>query len=249
MMPSAWRLKMETPVDNASTHLPATSVNRAEMRVGSIVMLLGGVGGFIANLFHPHPPHQTEALLRMLVAAPHWSQLHFLIMLSVVFMVCGLAMLTRNLADPMARALGTLGRYLVILGGGVYLVEVMIDGGATKFFADRWSEAADPAQKAALFNSADAVAHVWFSLFPVFAGVFIGLAFAVIGAAVCVSKNFPRWLGLWGIIGGTLCFITGLGAGLRFPVPLPIWIAGVTAAATWGLALGPMMWRASSRTT
>lgn len=185
-------LKMETPVDNASMHLPATSVNRAEMRVGSIVMLLGGVGGFIANLFHPHPPHQTEALLRMLVAAPHWSQLHFLIMLSVVFFVCGVAMLTRNLADPMARALGALGRYLVILGGGVYLVEVMIDGGATKFFADRWSEAADPAQKAALFNSADAVAHVWFSLFPVFAGVFIGLAFVVIGAAISVSKNFPR---------------------------------------------------------
>ena len=39
--------------------------------------------------------------------------------------------------------------------GRVYLVEVMIDGLATKFFADRWSEEADPAQKAALFNSAD----------------------------------------------------------------------------------------------
>jgi hypothetical protein len=239
---------METPVYNAFMHLPATAVNRAEMRIGSIAMLLGGVGGFVASLFHPHPPHQTEALLRLLVAAPHWSQLHFLIMLSVVFGVCGLAMLTRNLADPMARALGTLGRYLVILGGSVYLVEVMIDGFATKFFADRWSEAADPAQKAAFLTSADAVAHVWFSLFPVFAGVYLGLAFAVIGAAVSASKNFPRWLGLWGVFGGTLCFITGLGAGLRFPVPLPIWIAGVTAAASWGLALGPMMWRAGSRT-
>src|SRR5207302_632548 len=119
------------------------------------------VGAFIANLFHPHPPHLTEALLRLLVAAPHWSQLHFLIMLSVVFLVCGLAMLTRNLAGPMARALGTLGRYLVILGGTVYLVEIMIDGFATKFFADRLADASDPAQKAALFTSADAVAHVW----------------------------------------------------------------------------------------
>ena len=43
--------------------------------------------------------------------------------------------------------LGTLGRYLVILGGSVYLVEVMIDGFATKFFADRWSEAADPRRR------------------------------------------------------------------------------------------------------
>jgi hypothetical protein len=210
-------------------------------------MLLGGVGAFVTNLFHPHPPDQTEALLRMLVAAPHWSQLHFLIMLSVALLVCGLAMLTRNLADPMTRALGTLGRYLVILGGSVYLVEVMIDGGATKYFADRWAEAADPAQKESLFNRAAGAAHVWFSRFPVFAGVFLGLACIVIGAAVIRSGNFPRWLGLWGIFGGTLCFITGLGAGLRFPVPLPIWIAGVTLAATWGLPLGPMMWRASLR--
>lgn len=212
-------------------------------------MLLGGVGGFVANIFHPHPPHQTEALLRLLVAAPHWSQLHFLIMLSVVFLVCGLAMLTRNLADPIARALGTLGRYLVILGGGVCLIEVMVDGFATKYFANRWSEAADPAQKAALFNSADVAAHVWFSFFPVFAGVFLGLAIVVIGSAVFRSGNFPRCLGLWGIVGGTLCFATGLGAGLHFYVPLPVWIVGVTAGATWGLLLGPMMWRASSRST
>ncbi len=218
------------------------------MRVGSIAMLIGGSGVFVANLFHPHDvPHQTDLLLPMLAAAPHWSQLHFIIVLSVVFLVCGLAMLTRTLADPMARALGTLGRYLVILGGAVYMVEVMIDGFATKFFADRWASTTDPAQKAALFVSADAVAHVWFGLFPVFAGVFAGLAIAVIGAAVMRSGNFPRWLGAWGVFGGTLCFITGLGAGLRFPVPLPIWIAGVTAIACWGVPLGVMMWRASSR--
>lgn len=220
------------------------------MRVASIALLLGGIGAFSANLFHPHDvPHQTEPLLRLLVAHPHWSQLHFLIMLAVVFLVCGLAMLTRNLADPMARALGTLGRYLVILGGGVYVVEVMVDGFATKFFADRWSAAVDPAQKAALFTSADAVAHVWFSFFPVFAGVFLGLAIAVIGAAVFRSGNLPRWLGLWGLLTGTLCFITGLAAGLHFRVPLPVWIVGVSGGAAWGPLLGAMMWHASSRST
>jgi len=226
---------------------PTFAENRAELRVGSVAVLLGGVGAFIANLFHPHDvPHQTEALLRLVAAAKHWSQLHFLIMLSIVLLVCGLAMLTRNLADPMARALGVLGRYMVILGGAVYLVEIMIDGFATKFFADRWSQAADPAQKAALFTSADAVAHVWFALFPVFSGIFIGLAFVVIGTAVACSKNFPRWIGLWGVLGGSFCFITGLGYGLRFSVPLLIWIAGVTAGACWGIPLGLMMWRASS---
>src|SRR5438477_8251394 len=159
-----------------------SSVDRAEMRVGSVVLLLGGVGAFTANLFHPHDfPTQTEGLLRLVAAAPHWSQLHFMIMMSVVLLVCGLAMLTRNLADPTARALGTLGRYLVILGGAVYMVEVLIDGFAMKYFANRWAAGVDPIQKAALFTSADAVVHVWFALFPVFSGVFLGLAFAVIG--------------------------------------------------------------------
>jgi hypothetical protein len=225
-----------------------SAVDRLEMRVGSVVLLLGGTGAFVANLFHPHDfPAETEALLRFVAAKPHWSHLHFVIMISVVFLVCGLAILTRNLADPMARALGTLGRYLVILGGAVYMVEVMIDGFAMRYFARTWAAATDPVQKAALLTSGDAVIHTWFALFPVFSGVFLGLSMAVIGAAVSRSKNFPRWIGLWGLLSGTLCFITGFGAGLGVPVPLPVWITGVTLGATWGPPLGAMMWRASSR--
>src|SRR6476646_8161124 len=190
---------------------PGFAVDRHELRVGSIVLLLGGTGAFIANLFHPHDfPTETEALLRFVAAKPHWSHLHFLIMIAVVFLVCGLAMLTRNLADPMARALGTLGRYMVVLGGAVYMVEVMIDGFAMRYFARHWAAATDPVQKAALLTSGDAVVHTWFALFPVFSGVLLGLAMALIGAAIFRSGNFPRWLGIWGLVSGSLCFITGL---------------------------------------
>ena len=229
---------------------PASGVDRNEMRVGSAALLLGGSGAFIANLFHPHDfPTETEPLLRFVAAKPHWSQLHFLIMIAVVLVVCGMAMLTRNLADPMARALGAFGRYMVILGGAVYMVEVMVDGFAMRYFAKHWAAATDPAQKEALLTSADAVVHTWFALFPVFSGVFLGLSMAVLGAALFRSRNFPRWLGAWGLLSGTLCFITGLGAGLGLAVPLalPVWIVGVTLGACWGPLLGVMMWRASSR--
>ena len=229
---------------------PASGVDPNEMRVGSAALLLGGSGAFIANLFHPHDfPTETEPLLRFVAAKPHWSQLHFLIMIAVVLMVCGMAMLTRNLADPMARALGAFGRYMVILGGAVYMVEVMVDGFAMRYFARHWAAATDPAQKAALLTSADAVIHTSFALFPVFSGVFLGLSMAVLGAALFRSRNFPRWLGAWGLLSGTLCFITGLGAGLGLAVPLalPVWIVGVTLGACWGPLLGVMMWRASSR--
>jgi len=227
-----------------------SGIDRSEMRVGSVALLLGGTGAFIANLFHPHDfPNQTEPLLRFVAERPHWSQLHFLIMMAIVFLVCGLAMLTRNLADPMARAIGTLGRYMVILGGAVYMVEVMIDGFAMRYFARTWAAATDPAQKAALLTSGDAVIHTWFALFPVFSGVLLGLSMVVIGAAVFRSGNFPRWLGAWGLLSGTLCFLTGLGAGLGLHVPLAlqVWIVGVTLSACWGPLLGVMMWRASSQ--
>jgi hypothetical protein len=228
--------------------LPNAGVDRAEMRVGSITLLLGGTGAFVANLFHPHDfPTQAEDLLRFVAARPHWSHLHFLIMIAVVFLVCGLAILTRNLADPMARAIGTLGRYMVILGGAVYMVEIMIDGFAMRYFARTWAAATDPAQKAALLTSGDAVIHTWFALFPVFSGILLGLAMAVIGIAVSRSGNLPRWIGLWGVVSGTLCFATGFGAGLGLAVPLPVWIVGVTLSACWGPPLGVMMWRASSR--
>ena len=44
-----------------------------------------------------------------------------------------------------------------------------------------------------------------------------------------------------------MCFLTGVGYAMRLPVPLPVWLAGVILVASWGLVLGPMMWRASSR--
>src|SRR5438270_10333932 len=106
-----------------------------EMRFASALLLVGGTAGFVANIFHPHDfPSETEPLLRMVAGMPHWSHLHFVIMISVVLLVSGLATLTRNLANPMAHALGTLGRYLIILGGAVYMIEVMVDGFAMRYF-------------------------------------------------------------------------------------------------------------------
>ena len=225
-----------------------SSVNCREMRVGSVALLVGGIGAFVTNLFHPHDfPSQAEPLLRFVAAIPYWSRLHFLIMISVVFLVCGYAILTRNLANPMARAVGTLGRYLVILGGAVYMVEVMVDGFGMKYFANQWAAATDPSQKALLLAGGDAVIHVWGVLFPVFSGVFGGLATTAIGAAVTLSGNLPRWLGLWGVTSGILCLLTGFGAGLGFHVPLLVWIVGITLGATWGPPLGAALWRASSR--
>lgn len=216
-----------------------------ELRLGGIVVLIGGCGAFVANIFHPSPPGKTEELIQMLLAHPHWSQLHFVILLSVVLLVGGLSMLTRNLDGVQARGIGALGRYFLLLGSAVYCVEAMVDGFATRRLADRWAQA-PAADKAALFASADAVANTWEALFPVFSGIFLGLAMLTIGLAIVRSKNFPRWLGYWGVLGGSLCFVTGVGVGLRLGASLPVWLAGVSLNATWGIPIGIMMWRRSA---
>jgi len=223
-------------------------MNRDELRVGGAAALIGGSVGFAVNLLHPTPPADPEALLRLVAASPHWPQLHFMGMLAVVFMISGLAMLSRNLAGGTALAIGALGRYIIILSGAVFIVMTMIDGFASKAVADRLV-AAEPGQQQVLLPAARAIIHVERALFPVFAGVFLGVSFIVLGAAVWRSENFPRWLGLWGMLGGVMCATVGFGFAFRTAFLLPVWLIGVAAVISWTLVMGVMMLRAARSVT
>lgn len=37
----------------------------SDLRVGGIAAIAGGIGGLVANVLHPTPPAETEALLRL----------------------------------------------------------------------------------------------------------------------------------------------------------------------------------------
>ncbi len=221
-------------------------MNPAELKVGGMVALVGGCVGFVVNLMHPTPPAQPHDLLKLVAATPHWPQLHFMGMLAILLILSSMAMLSRNLVGEMARAIGVLGRYIFIAGGTVVMVMTMVDGFASKKVADALF-AADPAQQQLLAPAANSIIYIERALFPIFAGVFLGLAFMVMGAAVWRSENFPRWLGIWAMLGGLMCAVVGFGVAFRLDVPLPLWLVGVVAVVTWVLAMGVAMLRASAR--
>jgi hypothetical protein len=51
------------------------------LRVGGVAALVGGLGGLVGNVLHPTPPAETEALLRVVDAMPHWTAIRGVSML------------------------------------------------------------------------------------------------------------------------------------------------------------------------
>src|SRR5262249_5499713 len=115
-------------------------MDRYELRVGGVIAIAGGVVGFVVNLFHPTPPASAEELLAVVASRPHWPQLHFFAMLTSLCMVCGMALLSRNLSGGWARAIGVFGRYLFLISGTAFAVMTMIDGFGFAGAAKRLSE-------------------------------------------------------------------------------------------------------------
>lgn len=221
-------------------------MDRDELRLGGWLALVGGTVGMVVNAFHPSPPADPEELLRTVAERYHWPQLHFFSMLTTLCVVCSVALLSRNLTGGMARALGVFGRYLFLISGTAFAVMTMIDGFGFRAAAVLLSDAT-PANHDLLLAAGRAVVQVERSLFPVFSGVFLGMSFVVMGAAVWRSQNFPRWLGAWAAVGGLMCTSVGVGYAMRVPVPLPVWLIGLVVDIAWLLAAGVMMLRAGRR--
>ncbi|MDQ4104291.1 MAG: DUF4386 domain-containing protein [Actinomycetota bacterium] len=225
-----------------------TTTNASELKTGGITTLIGTSIWIIGLLVHPTPPEATEPFLRLIAASSHWSQLHYALMISTVFIVGGMALLTRSLIGSGARAIGTLAMWAFGLGGAVFMVGIMVDGIASKALADAWSTST-PAQQQAMFWGADAVVQVQNAMVPVWLSVFLGLAPMLMGIALWISETFPRWLGTWGIAGGAMCLLSGFGPVVHYPIPDIVGLTGATAVVTGWLASGVVMLRAASKAT
>jgi hypothetical protein len=118
----------------------------------------------------------------------------------------------------------------------------MIDGYSYPYLARVWL-AAEGEQKAAIFWAADAVHVVDLALFAVWSTVFLGLAFLLAGAALFVSGNYSRLLGVIAMVGGAMCLLFGCSVALRFESPLPVWPLGAAVDSVWLLAVGVSMLR------
>jgi hypothetical protein len=221
---------------------------RANWLVGGITTLIGGVGAIVVNILHPPPPASTDELLALVASVPHWTIMHYIAALAAVSIVSGLALLVRTLQDSRAHALGEEGKYVTTLGGAAFLVAIMVDGHGFPHFARRWM-AASGDEKALVLWAADAVHTIEVALFPVWAGMFMGLGLLLVAVALWQSAEYARIFAAFGIIGASMCLVQAVSDVLGFTVPLPLWPLGPAINAVWITLLGALMLRKAVRIT
>jgi hypothetical protein len=220
--------------------------HRAHWQVGGITTLIGGVGAIAVNILHPRPPARTDELLTLVASVPYWTIIHYIAALVAVSIVSGLALLVRGLQDSRAHALGEVGKYVTSLGGVAFLVAITVDGHGFPYFARRWM-AASGDEKAVVLWAAETVHTIEMALFPIWAGMFMGLGLLVVAVALWHSAEYSRIFAAFGIIGASMCFVRGASEVVGFTVPLPLWPLGPAINAVWITLLGALMLRKAAR--
>ena len=182
--------------------------------------------------------------ITLVASTPHWIVIHYAAALAAVSTVVAIALFLRTVNDARVRAIGEAGKYTAALGAAVFLVAIMVDGYGFPHFAAQWM-AAEPAEKLMVLWAASAVQTVDVALFPVWAGVFLGIGIVLVSFAIWYSNEYSRALAVLGIAGATMCFVYALSRVFGFRIPL--WPWGPAVDAVWLTWLGIAVLRKSSR--
>jgi hypothetical protein len=132
------------------------------------------------------------------------------------------------------------------LGGAAFLVAITVDGHGFPYFARRWM-AASGEEKAVVLWAADAIQAIEVALFPVWAGMFMGLGLLLVAVALWQSAEYAPIFTSLGIIGASMCLVRAVSDVLGFTVPLPLWPLGPAINAVWITLLGALMLRKAAR--
>lgn len=222
------------------------ATDRTIFQLAGITILIGGVAAIAVNVLHPRPPERTDELLRLVASMPHWTTIHYVAAFAAASIVAGFAVLVRTLSHSTARALGECGKYVTTLGAAAFVVAITIDGYGYPRFARLWMDAAE-GDKPAVLWAATAVHAVDAALFPVWAGMFLGLGIVLVAAALWRSGEYSRGLAVLGIIGGAMGFIYAMSVAFSVAVPLPLWPLGPAITGVWISALGAIVLRRAYR--
>jgi hypothetical protein len=212
------------------------------LRVAGIALLVGGVVAIVVNVLHPRPPERTDEMLTLVASMPHWTVIHYMAAFATPLILSGLALLVTTLEDPKAHATGEVGRYVTALGAAAFTVAIVIDGYGYPRFARLWMGATGD-ERSTILWAASAIHTVDAALFPVWAGMFMGLGLVLIAAALWRSGEYHRSFAAAGILGGSMCFVFAASVVFDTRVPLPLWPLGPAINALWMVALGAMLLR------
>jgi hypothetical protein len=195
--------------DISSPAVDETGGSRARLRLGAIAGILGIAVQFIASSMHPGhaQPNDSVAAFHEYAASSSWTLIHFGQFAGVLLVVLALVVLAASLPkDGPAGAFAVVGAVAAVLVGGVFAVQMAVDGVALRGSINAWV-AAPEAQQDAAYLVASAVRDLEKGLSGFF-HLLNGLALLTLGTAVASSRIYPRWLGVFGVLAG-IGFMSG----------------------------------------
>lgn len=201
--------------------------NRAIAATGGGLAAVGGFGYFVLLLVHGDLPDQTTAAaLEHIAGRAEWSLLKWMLIASVLCWVGAFWMLAHTFRRSSSWVLGHLASAGVTVGATLVLVEYSVMGYGVKNVAGAWAGSTGPEQEVSLIVG-HALLGVTGGLFLNFITWLIGMPFLLLGLAVALEDEYPRWLGWIGVVCGAGAFVSGTGrfVGELF-IPFPVVYGG-----------------------
>jgi Domain of unknown function (DUF4386) len=220
------------------------------VRLGSIAAIVGSLGAAIGNLLHPVTPRDDpEGVAQVIADSSAWTEIHLLIILGTLLMLGGIVAIGHTIRDGLPEALARLATYAATIGTTLGMATVILDGVGAKQLADQWAASPASARAVALaVVSANETTN--FALAGLFNMSFAGVPFILLGLAVALGEDYPRWLGWIGAAAGT----GSVGAGVLQALTgeptiasLVLTIIGPTVIAVWVIVMGVLSGRRASR--
>jgi hypothetical protein len=220
---------------------------RLMLRLGGGLAVLGALGYLVSALWHGDLPDQTtEIALEHIADRPEWHLVHLIGILSVLLWVGALAY---SLSRGPSWLLGRMAVLAVVIGAAVFIVDYSIDGYELKNVADAWQAASAPEKEDELLV-AEAMFGILGGTFRSFIAWLYGLPYLLLGLAVALSDEYPRWLGWVAAAAGAGAVVAGTTLFLDVPfVTFPLLFGGfVIPLNIWLAVMGLLMWRRAALT-
>lgn len=221
------------------------NLERLVLRTGGVLAVLGALGYLVSALWHGDLPDQTTQIaLQHIADRSEWHLIHLIGIVSVLLWVGAFMALAYSLSCGPSWLLGRMAVLAVVIGAAVFLVDYSIDGYELKNVADAWQAAAAP-QKEDKLLVAEAMFGILGGTFRSFIAWLYGLPYLLLGLAVALSDEYPRWLGWGAVAAGAGAVVAGTTLFLDVPlVPFPLLFGGfVIPLNIWLAVIGLLMWR------
>jgi hypothetical protein len=226
--------------------------DRTLLRIGSVMAIAGALLAVASLILHPRVGELNygkfgyeEEFLQNIADHQEWVTVHLAVLFAALFMAGALFAIQRSITTEPAAAWAQLGFLSALLGTGIIVANIAVDGLALKVVADAWADAPSD-ERITFFRIGNSMVEIALALFSVWLIVFWGLTFMLYGLAVAVSTAYPKWLGWIAATAGSAGLVIGLFHSFDGPsilVSNVLFSIVAVVLIVWMVLMAAVMWR------